>query len=318
MNIKETTLNARQWLKQHGYPYSDQIPLKKSPGKFNNGALFGIEIPVINSLETLEHTLNYLDQYNIRCDRFNETRGAFLLPQQEISDMLALCHDNNTGIFFSLGPRPEYDIKSTFYRTSFGMEQARRLNNHDAIAASVDEALRLADLGCRGLIVYDVGVLHILSHMRTIGDLPKNMMFKTSSHCMASNPIIVKLLQEQGANSVTMLHDSSLVVLQEARRLCPNLVLDIPIDVYKSKGGFIRFYELVEMIEIAAPIILKLGASAQAHPYDQVTQSMIKERVKKVAVALEFIERKFSIEQAIPDRYKGLPALEKDIICDGI
>lgn len=282
---------AKQWLQENHYPFSDAIPQTASSQCFDNGALFGVEIPVVNSLDALEKTLKWLDHYQLPCDRFNETQGSFLLPTREIQEMLALCAEKHIGMVFSLSPRPEYDPKASFYKSKFGLEQCRRLNNMDAITAALEEALRLADLGVRGLIVYDIGVLSLLQAMRAQGQLPSNMLFKASSHCMATNPLIAKILQDNGADSITVVHDASLAVLQEMRRLCPKLLLDVPIDVYADKGGYIRFNEIADIVTLAAPVMLKVGASAQMNPYDTMNDTIIKTKLKRVASALEHLQR---------------------------
>lgn len=289
--LYETANRGKKWLRQNGFPFTDHLPLIKSKYAFENGALFGIEIPVVNSFEILEKTIYWLDHYGLHCDRFNETKGSFLLSDNEIKKMLSLCSERQIGITFSLSPRPEYDIKASFYRSNFGMEQCRRLNNNDAIAYSIEEALRLADLGCRGLVIYDIGVLSLLYEMRNQGALPVDMIFKASSHCMATNPLIAKILHLHGADSITVVHDASLVVLQEMRRLCPALVLDVPIDVYSDKGGYIRFNDIADIVQVAAPVILKLGASAQNNPYDPVNDAIIKARVQRAVVAIEHLNR---------------------------
>lgn len=282
---------AKQWLKDNNQPFSDAIPQIPSSHRFDNGALFGVEIPVVNSLDALEKTIQWLEHYELPCDRFNETQGSFLLPTREIQAMLALCAEKQIGMVFSLSPRPEYDPKASFYKSKFGLEQCRRLNNMDAITAALDEALRLADLGVRGLIVYDIGVLSLLKAMRAQGQLPPNMLFKASSHCMATNPLIAKILQDNGADSITVVHDASLAVLQEMRRLCPTLLLDVPIDVYADKGGYIRFNEIADIVTVAAPVMIKVGASAQMNPYDTMNDAIIKTKVKRVASALEHLQR---------------------------
>ncbi len=290
---------AKDWLRNNQYPYEDNQSLRKSKNTYPSGALFAIETPVINSYEILEKTIFWLGHYNIKCDRFNETRGAFLLSDSEIEDMLGLCQAKSVGILFSLSPRPEYDTKAAFYRSPFGLEQCRKLNNLDAITYCLEEALRLAELGCRGLIVYDIGVLKLLSEMREQGDLPKEMYFKASSHCMASNPFIAQTLQNNGANSITTIHDASLVMLQAMRKLCPDLMLDVPIDTYTDKGGFIRFAELSNIVSVAAPVVLKVGASAQSNPYDTVNEAIIKNRVRMINTTQQHLYRVFSPEQQL-------------------
>lgn len=282
---------ARDWLQSHNFPYSDSIELKASGLEFPGGGHYAVEIPVINSFEALSGTVKALKEEGIPCTRFNETLGSHLLSDNEIKDMLSLSAENGYGFVFSLGPRPEYDRKASFYRTKFGLEQGRSVNNNDAITACVDEALRLSELGCRGAIVYDLGVMRVLSEMRKAGALPKDMYFKASSHCVVSNPVTALIWAEQGVDSVTVLHDVDVSVLQEMRRMAPNVVLDVPIDVYPDKGWFIRFHEVAEITQVCAPVMLKMGASAQSNPYDNIGQSTVTKRVKRVALGLEYLAR---------------------------
>lgn len=292
----ETTVSrgasrGRDWLSSRGLPFSDEIPLAASTSEFEGGGQYGVEIPVINSLKVLEATLALLKQEGLPVTRFNETLGAFLLSDSEVQEMLAVCRENEVGMVFALGPRPEYDRKAAFYRGGFGGSQGRRVNNNDALAVSADEALRLTGLGCRGLIVYDLGVMRMLKTMRDEGALPGDTQLKASSHCIVSNPFTSKIYAENGADSVTTIHDLGLPVFQEMRKQSPNLVLDIPTDVYGQKGGFIRFTEVPELVQIAAPMMLKMGASAQGHPADPVNQATIEKRVQRVALGLEYLEK---------------------------
>ncbi|MFE4368271.1 hypothetical protein ACFRMN_08485 [Streptomyces sp. NPDC056835] len=287
---------GHDWLQRKGYPTGDQLEPVTSTQQYDGGGQYGVEIPVINSYRELERVAAFLDEAAISVTRYNETHGSILLSDAELKDMFALCRDRREGILISLGPRPEYDIKSTFYRTQFGLEMGRQINNFDAFRACVEEAVRLTELGCRGIIVYDLGVTRVLSEMRAEGALPSDLILKTSSHCMATNPFLAKIFEENGADSITTAHDLALPVLQETRRLCPDLPLDVPIDVYRTKGGFLRFYEAAEILQVAAPLMLKIGASAQSHPYDSVGESTTRERVARVARTLEMLDR------YLPDR----------------
>jgi hypothetical protein len=280
---------ARNWLREQNYPYGDDVEVKVSTANFTQGGSVGVEIPAVNNMKMLTTVIDALQESDTYCTRFNETHGAFLRSDSELREMLHLCKENGYGMLLGLGPRPEYDIKSSFYRTNFGLEQGRQLNNNDAIAQSVEEAHRLAELGCRGLIVYDPGVLTLLKALRDKGVLPHSMQFKTSSHCMVTNPFIARIMQENGANSVTTSHDLSIAVIYEIRRYNPDLIIDIPIDVYQSKGGYLRFYEVGELAQVAAPMFLKVGASAQSHPYDNVGESVGKERVRRLQLVLEHL-----------------------------
>jgi hypothetical protein len=288
--ILRSASRGRTALADLGYAAGDEEPLRASGTTFRGGGHYGVEIPAINTFRQLEATVAALKDQGVYCTRFDETHGSFLLSNAEIGDMLALCRENGYGLLVGLGPRPEYDVKATFYRTEFGMEQGRQLNNSDAFAQCIDEAFRLCDLGCRGVTVYDVGVLKVLGQLRASGKLPADLVLKTSSHCMATNAPLAALFAACGADAITTAHDLGLPVLQAMRVAAPGTALDIPTDVYKSKGGFIRWFELGEMVQIAAPMFLKMGASVQNHPYDSVKPEAAAERVRRVGVGLEYFK----------------------------
>src|SRR4029079_16085559 len=128
------------------------------------------------------------------------------------------------------------------------------------------EAVRLAELGCRGIIVYDLGVLSMVSEMRAAGQLPSSMTFKVSSHCQVTNQYTARMYVQAGTDSITTPHDLTVTMLGDICSLNPTVCLDVPIDVYKTKGGYVRFYESSSVITACSPVILKLGASAQSHP----------------------------------------------------
>lgn len=286
------TARAEKLLGEFGFPCSDQLALYPSPYSFPDNKKFGIEIPVINSLSILEKTTALLKEQGITSVRFNETRGAFLLPTSEIKEMLALCAESQHGILFSISARPEYDRKASFYRTEFGLEQGRKINNNNAIAYAIEEVLKLADLGCKGVLVYDLGILKILNQLKISHLLPADFILKASTHCMVTNPMTAVVYAENGIDSITTPHDLDLVMLQEMRRLLKDkVVLDVPMDTYKAKGGFIRFFEAGEIVEVASPVMLKVGASAQGHPYDPVNAHIIEERIKRVAIVLEKLDQ---------------------------
>jgi hypothetical protein len=165
------------------------------------------------------------------------------------------------------------------------------VNNNDALAVSVEEAIRLTELGARGLIAYDLGVIRLIDTLRRDGLIPADTLIKSSSHCIVSNPLTAQIYAENGTTSITTTHDLGLAVLQDIRKLIPGLVMDIPIDVYGSKGGFIRFYEIPELVQIASPLFLKVGASAQSHPADPVNAGTILQRVQRIELAMEFLNK---------------------------
>lgn len=293
MEIIRGAIKGRDWLKENQFPYSDEIALRCSNKEFpNKSGQYGFEIPAVNTLQMLESLISALKKEGIFHVRFDETHGSCLLPESELKEMLALCVENDCGITFSTGPRPEYDRKASFYRTTFGMEQGRRLNNNDAIACTIDEVFRLVDFGCRGIIVYDLGVLYLLNKMRESGVFPREVLFIVSTHCMVTNSLTAKVYAEHGADNIVAPHDLGLAVLQEMRNVLPETIsISVPIDMYHSKGGFMRYGEIPELIQIVSPVFLKLGASAQSHPYDAINQGVIDKKINRVLIAIDHLRR---------------------------
>lgn len=290
LSISPSAVQAQGILERLGIAASDYAPLTASHRGFEKGGHYGVEIPAVNSLRSIELTIKTLKNYGVYCTRFNETLGSHLLSDAEIKEILHICRENEIGILFSIGPRPEYDVKASFARSQFGLEQGRRINNNDAIRHAVEEALRLSELGCRGITFYDLGLLRILNQLKHNGVLPANILFKASTHCMITNSETARAYEENGATSITTAHDLGLPMIAAIRQRC-HIPLDVPTDVYKSKGGFIRFYELSEIVQIAAPVILKMGASVQGHPYDAVKDELSIERVRRIQRGLEILGR---------------------------
>ncbi|HEU4787904.1 MAG TPA: U32 family peptidase [Gemmatimonadaceae bacterium] len=292
LNIKK--MAGASWMTSKGYPTTDDRAPSVSGKTFSTGGHYGVEIPVINTFDALTASLKAIEHHGIKVTRFNETHGSFLLSDRELSNMLSACREVSIGITVSLGPRPEYDYRASFYRTEFGKSQGRRLNSNHSIRVCTDEAVRLAELGCRGIIVYDLGVLSILSEMRAAGQLPSSMTFKASSHCQVTNQYTARMYVQAGIDSITTPHDLTVTMLGDIRSLNPTVCLDVPIDVYKTKGGYVRFHESSQVITSCSPVILKLGASAQDHPYDSIGSSTYAKRIERVARGLEVLSREMT------------------------
>ncbi|MFT3742202.1 MAG: hypothetical protein QM752_05990 [Gammaproteobacteria bacterium] len=60
LDIIKSSARAESWLMSNHFPYSDDIQMISSSERFEDGSSYGIEIPVINSMNTLEKTIYYL------------------------------------------------------------------------------------------------------------------------------------------------------------------------------------------------------------------------------------------------------------------
>ena len=147
----------------------------------------------------------------------------------------------------------------------------------------------MTDLGCRLIVVYDEGLLWILSNMRKDGLLPKDTKFKLSIHCGHGNPASVKVLADLGANSVNPVADLQLPMIA-AIRASVNIPIDLFISMPKADGGFVRIPEAPEMVRICSPVYLKCGPSEIATHGVPTTERECKAFVKEASLAQRTVE----------------------------
>jgi len=282
--MKET----REFLKKIGMPEGDAYNLPTSKKRFKDGAQYRFEVPGIQGPSVMEALLEAMDKQNIPLHRVTQTKGIMMLTDQEIMKMVALAKDAQTDLILAIGPRATTDTSASVH-TAEGVRMGYRLRGQEQIVRAVEDVKRASSFGCRSFLVYDEGCLWLLNKMREAGEIPENCHFKVSAHAGHGNPCSAKLLEEIGANSINPVRDIQLQMLAAMRQ-----AIDIPIDIHTenptSTGGFIRHYEVPEMIRVAAPIYLKTGGSvAKTHSWDSSVDDA-KKRAKQVGLVKRMID----------------------------
>ena len=282
--MKET----REFLKSIGMPEVDAYDLPTSEKRFHDGGQYRFEVPGIQSPKVMEALLDEMDKYQISLHRVTQTKGIMMLTDNEIMEMVKLAKDYGTDLILAIGPRATTDTSASV-NTPEGVRMGYRLRGQEQIVRAVEDVKRAAAFGCRSFLVYDEGCLWLLNEMRKAGEIPADCHFKISAHAGHGNPCSAKLLESIGANSINPVRDIQLQMLAAMRQ-----AIDIPIDIHtenpKSTGGFIRHYEVPEMIRIAAPIYLKTGGSvAKTHSWDS-SEADAKQRAKQVSLVKRVID----------------------------
>ena len=265
----------------------------ESDKTFADGGQFRFEVPGIQSPKTMDGLLSEAENQDLVIHRVTQTKGIMLLTDDEISEMVELAKDYGCELFLSVGPRATYDTSATVH-TKEGSRIGYRLRGYDNLVYAVEDVKRAVDLGVRGILLYDEGLLYVLNKMRDEGELPKNLHFKMSAHTGHGNPASAKLLESIGLNSINPVRDLQVPMLASIRN-----AINIPIDLHtenpKSTGGFIRHYEVPKFIKVAAPVYLKTGGSVAANHNWNTTQKEAILRVKQV----KLVER--MIKQYLPE-----------------
>ena len=280
---------TRKQLAMIGFPESDLFTLPESNKQFQNGGNFGIEISSINNLDILKTIVKFADDEGITIDRVDECRGIMRLPSNEIREMVAICSDRQIGLIMAVGPRATYDT-GVFSKTKNGVRIGYRLRGVENIVKSIEDIKRAMELGVKGFLVYDEGLLYTLNILRNQGIFPEDTVFKVSVHCGSANPPSCTLYEKIGADTINVVPDLSLSVLSAIRSTvsCP---LDLFTDTASEAGGLIRTYDVPEFIRVASPVYLKCGPVSQDRQNHLPSDNELKERIKQTTVVVHTIKK---------------------------
>ena len=278
--------NTKKFLKKVGIEEvsNDYI----SPKRFGDGGQYRFEVPGIQSPKTMNALLEEAAKNDIFIHRVTQTKGIMMLTDEEISEMVSLAKDYGCELFLSVGPRATYDTSATVH-TKEGSRIGYRLRGYDNLVYAIEDVKRACELGVRGILLYDEGLLWTLNKMRAEGEIPKNTHFKLSAHAGHSNPAAAKLLEENGLNSLNPVRDLQIPMIAAIRN-ATDMSLDLHTENPKSTGGFIRHYEVPQFIKVASPVYLKTGGSVAANHNWDTTEKEAKARIKQVLLVKRMIE----------------------------
>lgn len=286
---------SQKLLEKLGYPISDINHLPTSTKRFPDGAQYRIEIPSVEGPVALKELLKAIDEYGVKIHRISQGSGIMLQTDEEIREMCQLTAERGIELSLFVGPRGTWDI-SPGPLTSAGKSQALRHEGTDQLVYAMEDLIRGAKLGLKGALVADEGLLLMTKHMKDEGLLPKDFVVKVSVQMGACNPVSVKLMEDLGADTYNVPSSMTLSKLATIRQ-ATDLPIDIYIEVPDNFGGFLRYYEIPEIIRVLSPVYIKFGLKNHPDVYPSGKQwestniSLVRERVRRAAIGMEIIER---------------------------
>jgi len=281
--------DIRRYIKALGLPEGDLWDLPTSTARFPDGAVYRIEVPTVNSAEAVAALLETSEKLGITINRVTETYGIFRHTRQELKEYCRLCHDYGAELLLSVGPRATYDTSATALSPQ-GVRISYRLRGMEQVLRAVEDIRRGIDIGCRGFVVYDEGLLWLLGRMRQDGFLPKDIIFKASAHMGYCNPVSFKVLEELGADSINPVRDLQLPMIA-ALRAAVKAHIDVHTDNPPGSGGFIRVYEAPEIARVAAPVHLKTGNSVVSAHGERTSAADGKRMAEQAAIVVEMVSK---------------------------
>ena len=280
---------TKDFLKKIGLPDGDLYSLPTSEKRFPDGAQYRFEVPGIQGPGSMKSLLEEVTALNLVIHRITQTKGIMLLSDNDIMQMVSLAKEGQVDLVLSIGPRATYDTSASVL-TEEGQRMGLRLRGQDQIIRAVEDVKRANAFGCESFLLYDEGLLWLLNEMRKQGELPSTVKFKMSAHTGHGNPCSFKLMESLGANTINPVRDLQLPMLS-ALRQAVNVPIDLHTENPASSGGFIRHYEVPEMIRVTAPIYLKTGGSvAKTHGWE-TTNAEAKQRAKQVGLVKRVIDQ---------------------------
>jgi hypothetical protein len=287
MNLQE----CERVLTELGYPAADADRL--ATGRFPDGSPWRIEIPSCEGPGVMEAVLDEAASRGVKVHRVSQGSGVMMLTDSEIGRMVELGRRNEVEVCLFLGPRGAWDTggQAKVSAAVGGVARGRR-----AVAASLADAFRAVDLGVGSLLVGDLGVLELLSRLKSDGRLPSDLVLKTSVLMPLTNAPTAALYQRAGATSLNVSTDLDLATLAEIRA-ATSVPIDMYVEVPDDQGGSVRFYDVPELIRVAAPVYLKLGVrnAPNIYPVGQhlaaTAEALGRERVRRAELVLELLAR---------------------------
>ncbi|TDC22357.1 hypothetical protein E1261_31145 [Kribbella albertanoniae] len=262
-----------------------------STSTFADGAPYKVEIPSCEGPRVFEAVLDEAAQRAVTIDRVSQGSGVMMLTDAEIEEMLSLGASAGVEVCLFLGPRGAWDIGGQA-KVSAAVGGVARGN--EMVAASLCDAFRAVELGVRSLLVGDIGVLELLGQLKVDGSLPADLVLKTSVLMPLPNAPTARLYERLGATSLNVSTDLPVPVLAEIRS-----VTSVPIDMYieapDDQGGHVRFYDVPEVVKVAAPVYLKMGLRNAPNIYPvgahlaATAEALGRERVRRAELILRLL-----------------------------
>jgi hypothetical protein len=295
MEVRILMEKTRDMIEKLGFPRGDCHDLPSSAKTFPDGAQYRVEMPSVEGPASFEALLEACDKYEVYIHRISQGSGIMLLTDEELQQMADIGRREKLEVSLFVGPRGNFDVNAMSW-ASAGKVQGFRVQGMDQLVYSIEDIKRACGVGIRSILVADEGLLWLVNEFKKSGELPADLVVKISVLMAQSNPVSIKVMEQIGADTYNVPTDLTLARLAAIRQ-----AVDIPLDIYVEVpddfGGFIRHYEITEIIRVAAPVYIKFGLRNAPNIYPSGTHleatsiALCKERVRRARIGLDMIKR---------------------------
>ncbi len=284
---------TQQFLARLKLPVEDNHALRPTSLRFKDGGQYRFEIPSVEGPRVFREVLDAAQKLNVPIHRVSQGSGVMLLSKAEISEMAHIGHDQRIEVCLFVGPRATFETGAQTVSTA-GKVIGLQHRGADQLVYAIEDIKRACDLGIRSILPADLGLIWVVNEMKS--ELPKNLVIKSSVTLPAANPATARLFEQAGVSTLNIPTDLSPAQIGAIRQ-----AVDIPIDLYievpDNFGGFIRYYEMPKIIQVAAPTYFKFGLRNAPDIYpsgihiEDLAAKMGRERVHRARIALDLLEQ---------------------------
>jgi len=248
---------AAEFLRNHMPASQDLHAHPNTSKRFPDGAQYRIEIPSTEGLESMKSVVEEAKKYNVTVHRVSQGSGINMMPKHETLEMLRLGRDNGMEVCLFVGPRNAWDI-SAVARTDAGKNAVSGHRGMDQVVFALEDVLRGCEMGLRSILTNDWGLLWAVDEMKKQGQLPSNLVQKISVQMGPPNALTAALLERTGAGTINPPTDLTVPQLAAIRE-ASNVPLDIYVEAPDNFGGFVRHYEVPQMVRSCSPMYVKVS-----------------------------------------------------------
>ncbi|HTV54664.1 MAG TPA: hypothetical protein VMI06_07095 [Terriglobia bacterium] len=276
-------------------PVEDNHSLKPSTSRFPDGGQYRIEIPSVEGPRVLREVLAAAKELKVPVHRVSQGSGIMLLTETEIREMAKMGHDQRIEVCLFVGPRATFETGAQT-ASSAGKVIGLQHRGADQLIYAIEDVKRACEFGIRSVLPADLGLIWLLNEMKKERLLPKNLVIKSSVTLPAANPATARIFENSGVSTLNVPTDLSPAQLGAIRQ-----TVKIPIDLYieapDNFGGFVRYYEMPQIIRVAAPVYFKFGLRNAPDIYpsgrhiEDLAVNMGRERVHRARIALDLVDR---------------------------
>lgn len=290
-------MKAHELLENLGLPPRDLADLPDSEKRFPDGAQYRVEIPSVEGPRVLEAVLDEARKREVQLHRISQGSGIMLLTDSEILEMCDMAREANLELSLFVGPRAGWETGAAVV-SGAGKVLGAQQRGQDQLAYALEDVLRGVSLGLRGVLVADAGLLWVIRDLKARGELPEDLVVKVSVQLSAANAAAVKAMEDLGADTYNVPTDLGLAQLA-AIRAATSVPLDVYVEVPDDFGGFVRHYEIPDLVRVASPVFVKFGLRNAPNIYPSGTHleatavALGRERVRRAEIGLAMLDRYF-------------------------